>query len=72
VPKRRKGINADAVLRTINPSSRRRFLVTICFPLFVLLCLPWWWHTTSIVRLPLPKERIVALESITVRARWQG
>jgi len=63
---RKQGINAETVLRVINPSSRRRFLVTICFPLFVILCLPWWWHTTSIERLPLPKERIQALENAQV------
>jgi hypothetical protein len=67
-PKRRAHINAESVLRAINPSNRRRFLVTVCFPLFVLVCLPWWWYTTSIERLPLPKERIEVLENARVSA----
>jgi hypothetical protein len=35
----------------------------LCFPLFLALASPWWWATTSIVRLPLPVERIGTLES---------
>ncbi|WOO81447.1 GPI transamidase component PIG-S [Vanrija pseudolonga] len=53
---------ADSVLAAINPPTRKRLLVALCFPLFVLLAAPYWWWATAIERLPLPAERIAALE----------
>lgn len=49
-----------------NPSYRRRMMTTLAFPLLMLLAVPYWWYTTSIVRLSLPIDRISALESATV------
>ena len=45
----------------LNPSTKRRLLVTLAFPLVLLLAVPFWWYTTSIERLPLPVDRIEAL-----------
>jgi hypothetical protein len=50
----------------VNPSTRRRLVTTLAFPLLILLAVPFWWYTTSIVRLPLPIDRIEALELSTV------
>lgn len=54
---------AQEVIDEINPPVKKRLLIVACFPLFLLLALPWWWATTSIERLPLPKERISAVEA---------
>lgn len=59
---------AQEVIDEVNPSIGRRLLIVACFPLFFLLALPYWWATTSIERLPLPKERISAVEMQHVRA----
>lgn len=56
-------MDAARVLEQANQPAKWRLLVVVCFPLFFLLAAPYWWYTTSIVRLPLPNERIVALES---------
>lgn len=53
---------ADVVLGAINPPTCKRLLVALCFPLFALLAAPYWWWATAIERLPLPAERIAALE----------
>ena len=52
--------------RKVNPSTTRRIVTTIAFPLLILLAVPYWWYVTSIVRLPLPIARIEALESSIV------
>lgn len=54
---------AQEVVDAINPPTSKRLLIVACFPLFFLLALPYWWATTSIERLPLPKERISVVES---------
>ena len=51
----------------LNPATSFRLLVTLSFPLLILLALPFWWYTTSIERLPLPTARISALEVSSVR-----
>lgn len=51
---------------SINPSRTRRTLILLSFPLIFLLAVPYWWHTTSIERLPLPVDRIAALEHAPV------
>ncbi|ORX39337.1 phosphatidylinositol-glycan biosynthesis class S protein [Kockovaella imperatae] len=51
------------ITNAFNPSHTRRLLVILAFPLILLLGAPIWWYTTSIERLPLPRERIAALES---------
>ncbi|TXT13700.1 hypothetical protein VHUM_01067 [Vanrija humicola] len=56
-------LSADAVLGAINPPARKRLLVALCFPLFVLVLAPYWWWATAIERLPLPAARIAALEA---------
>ncbi|KAL7422966.1 GPI transamidase component [Cryptotrichosporon argae] len=56
-------IDAADVLARSNPSTSRRLLVVLCFPLLFLLAVPFWYHTTSIERLPLPSDRIAALAS---------
>lgn len=53
----------------VNPPYRRRMITTLAFPLLMLLAVPYWWYTTSIVRLPLPVDRIAALESANVSRR---
>lgn len=55
-------VTAQEVIDEINPPLKKRLLIVACFPLFFLLALPYWWATTSIERLPLPKERISAVE----------
>lgn len=50
----------------VNPSHARRLVTTLAFPLLMLLAVPYWWYTTSIVRLPLPVDRIATLETSTV------
>ncbi|BEI84378.1 hypothetical protein CcaverHIS002_0409820 [Cutaneotrichosporon cavernicola] len=55
--------DAAPLIAAINPTRTRRWAVMLCFPLFIALASPWWWATTSIVRLPLPVARIAALES---------
>lgn len=54
------------ITAAINPSTKRRLVTTFAFPLLILLAVPFWWYVTSIVRLPLPIERIEALERSTV------
>ncbi|WVW79431.1 hypothetical protein I302_101400 [Kwoniella bestiolae CBS 10118] len=54
------------VTKLINPSNKRRLLITLSFPLLFLLAVPFWWYTTSIERLPLPVSRIDALESLSI------
>jgi hypothetical protein len=61
----RKATPAD-LTRKVNPSTTRRIVTTIAFPLLIFLAVPYWWYVTSIVRLPLPIARIEALESSTV------
>ncbi|CAK9779956.1 hypothetical protein CC85DRAFT_158535 [Cutaneotrichosporon oleaginosum] len=56
-------LDAAPLLAAVNPPRSRRWAIMLCFPLFLALASPWWWTTTSIVRLPLPVERIGALES---------
>nr|ODN90521.1 phosphatidylinositol glycan, class S [Cryptococcus depauperatus CBS 7841] len=54
------------VTETINPSGSRRLVLILCFPLFFLLAIPFWWYTTSIERLALPESRILALNNIVL------
>ena len=54
------------ITAALNPSPTRRLLITLSFPIFFLLAVPIWWYTTSIVRLPLPTDRIAALENAPV------
>ena len=51
----------------LNPSVSLRLLIMLSFPLVLLLGVPYWWHTTSITRLPLPEDQIAALENAQVR-----
>ncbi|GMK57143.1 hypothetical protein CspeluHIS016_0309830 [Cutaneotrichosporon spelunceum] len=55
--------DAAPLIAAINPPRKRRWAIMLCFPLFIALTSPWWWATTSIVRLQLPVSRIAALES---------
>ncbi|RXK39002.1 hypothetical protein M231_03732 [Tremella mesenterica] len=48
---------------SINPSPNTRLLITLSFPIFFLLAIPFWWYSTSIIRLPLPSSRIASLET---------
>ncbi|GFZ47102.1 hypothetical protein JCM24511_04844 [Saitozyma sp. JCM 24511] len=48
----------------INSPYRTRLLIILSFPVLFLLATPFWWYTTSIERLPLPVERISALENL--------
>jgi hypothetical protein len=50
----------------LNVSPRLRLIVTLCFPLVLLLAVPFWWYTTSIERLPLLVDRIEALTTSQV------
>lgn len=61
--KAERKVTSQEVVDEVNPSVKRRLLIVACFPLFFLLALPWWWATTSIERLPLPKERISVVEA---------
>ncbi|WVQ63839.1 uncharacterized protein L199_001995 [Kwoniella botswanensis] len=54
------------VTAIINPSNKRRLLITLSFPLLLLLAIPFWWYTTSIERLPLPVSRIDALADLSI------
>ncbi|OCF56400.1 hypothetical protein L486_06344 [Kwoniella mangroviensis CBS 10435] len=54
------------VTAIINPSNKRRLLITLSFPLLFLLAIPFWWYTTSIERLPLPVSRIDALANLSI------
>lgn len=56
------------VTRRLNPSVPHRLLVTLSFPLLILLAVPFWWYCTSIQRLPFPTARISALETSVVSA----
>lgn len=50
----------------VGPSHSARRKALLCFPLLILLALPFWDYTTKIERLPLPVDRIHALESLKV------
>ncbi|WRT69116.1 uncharacterized protein IL334_006100 [Kwoniella shivajii] len=62
---REKPTPAEVTLQ-INPSTKRRLLITLSFPLLFLLAIPFWWYVTSIERLPLPVSRIDTLSNITI------
>ena len=64
--KQNRGPTPAEITAAANPSHRRRMMTSLAFPLLILLAVPYWWYTTSIVRLPLPIDRIAALESSTV------
>lgn len=55
------------ITRDLSPSTSTRLLITLSFPLLIIIALPFWWYTTSIERLPLPTARISVLETSTVR-----
>lgn len=59
-------VDAQALTARLNPSHQSRILTVLSFPLLLLVALPFWYYTTSIVRLPLPTGRIQALEGAEV------
>lgn len=59
-------IDSKALTARLNPTARSRLLIVLSFPLLLLVGLPFWYYTTSIVRLPLPTARIHALEQTPV------
>lgn len=61
------GITPKEITDRLNPSTSLRLLLILSFPLVMLIGAPYWWYTTSITRLPLPVERIAALENAPVR-----
>ncbi|TYJ59055.1 hypothetical protein B9479_000044 [Cryptococcus floricola] len=53
----------SALHAAANPPPTRRLATILSFPALFLLAIPFWWYTTSIVRLPLPESRIEHLSS---------
>ncbi|ODO04810.1 hypothetical protein I350_05420 [Cryptococcus amylolentus CBS 6273] len=53
----------SALHEAVNPPPARRLATILSFPALFLLAIPFWWYTTSIVRLPLPESRIEHLSS---------